>query len=81
MVAVRAPQRGSAWTADVSTLDHPDRNALVTVDKTGRTITIDLDLDGQDKLFGNGVFTPSVHILMFETHTMNAYFDSQNCDW
>lgn len=79
VLTIDSPQGGQPWKADASTLDHPDRNPLVSVAETRRTVTIEVDLAGQTKLLGRH-FTPSVDILIAHPRP-DLDFDGQECAW
>lgn len=80
VLTINSPQGGQSWKADASTLDHPERNPLISVASTMNTATIDVDLEGQTKLLGNH-FTPSVDILISPPGATAPDFDVQTCDW
>ena len=79
VLVIDSPQGGQPWKADASTLDHPERNPLVSVAETRNTVTIEVDLDGQTKLLGHH-FTPTVSILIAHPRP-DMDFDAQECDW
>jgi hypothetical protein len=80
VLVIDSPQGGQPWKADASTLDHPDRNPLVSVSETRSAVTIEVDLAGQTKLLGNH-FTPTVSILIAHPRMPDMNFDGQDCDW
>lgn len=77
-----------AWQSNLSPSGQ-DREVPVSVSAAGRVMRIEFDLAGQDRLFGDGPFTPTVLVDSFintrPTREMNngdlKFFQDQLCLW
>ncbi|MCV7382222.1 LppP/LprE family lipoprotein [Mycolicibacter longobardus] len=92
-ILIEAPLGGSgerwkAWQSDLSPSGQ-DREVPVSVTAAGRVMRIELDLTGQDRLFGDGPFTPTMLVdsLMNTRPTRDPsdgvpkFFQDQLCLW
>lgn len=93
ILTVDSPRRGSGWKSGSFgepgfELRNPD-SVLSSVETSGNTVTITLDLQGQDAYFGGEVFKPDVSILVSGVGRRTSIapqgefitFENQECPW
>lgn len=62
-VSSPSPSVNQGWSGDVSEFDGADPEVLASVSADGNQLTMILNLDGQDAVFGNGVFKADVDVV------------------
>ncbi|MHA7663706.1 hypothetical protein [Mycolicibacterium sp. HS_4_1] len=89
VLVVNSPDRfHSTWYADGDGLDRPPQQVppSVNVNASRHTVDIVVDLDGQNKLLGNGPFKPEIQmssapIMVASNGTLPMVFQPQACTW
>ncbi|TQR82361.1 hypothetical protein D8S82_32515 [Mycobacterium hodleri] len=87
-VSSPSPSVTQGWSGDVSEFDNADPEILASVSADDNRLTIVLDLDGQDAVFGSGPFKADVDVVQMVAGQPDAAggsnlfpVKSPRCDW